>query len=68
MDQRVRESLEGLVSPVILGLLATRGHLFHTKVLYLPQQERPFLLSNQQHLGSPGSLVSPEGLETLAHP
>lgn len=67
MDQQVPESLEGLVNPGILELLATQGHLFH-QVLYLLWQEHLFLLSGQQHPGSLGSLVSLEGLETLAHP
>lgn len=68
MGRQVRENLEGLANPGILEFLATRGHL-SGQVLSLPlQQEHPFLLSNRQHPGSLGSLVSPEVLETLAHP
>lgn len=67
MDQQVQENPEGRENPGILVLLAIRGHLFR-HVLYLLQQEHPFLLSDQQHPGSLGSPVCLGGLETLVHP
>lgn len=68
MGQQVQEILGGLANPGILQLLATRGHLFRQVLCLLFQQVHLFLLSNHEHPGPLGSLVSPEILETLAHP
>lgn len=68
MGQQVQEILGGPANPGVLQFLATRGHLFRQVLCLLLQQEHPFLLSNHEHPGPLGSLVSPEVLETLAHP
>lgn len=68
MGRQVRESLGVPANPVILELLATRGHLFHQGLCLLLPREHPFLLLNQGHPGPLGSLVSLEILEILAHP
>lgn len=68
MGRRARGSLGVPANPVILELLATRGHLFHQALHLLLPQEHPFLPLNQQHPGPPGSLVSLGILGILAHP